>query len=199
MWDGLRLYASEIFHRRPASAARRHGPVHGVTEVNAFAYAFRVTEDETTKRLMILQAAGWLPLLRRDLIGFFGPMEGRGLDALGAEIDGEAPALAEVFEELSPDAARVRLDRDPRSRTAYAARLRGFLFRKAFQSHQYKYAAAMEEDSALIHPRWASRVLAPALTYLPTTADPDTEDFERSVFALRRAGRLPGPRVETLG
>lgn len=38
VWDGLRLYASELLHRRPKSAARRHGPVHGVTEVNAFAY-----------------------------------------------------------------------------------------------------------------------------------------------------------------
>ncbi len=55
-----------------------------------------------------------------------------------------------------------------------ATQLRDFLFRKAFQSHQYKYAAAIEEES---------------LTYLPSAADSDSDDFKRSVYALRKAGK----------
>ena len=38
IWDGLRLYAAVVFQRRPRSAVRRHGPVHPVTEINAFGY-----------------------------------------------------------------------------------------------------------------------------------------------------------------
>ncbi len=188
VWDSLRLYASEILHRRPTSAARRHGPVHGVTEVNAFAYIWRTTRVETTKRLMILQAAGWLPLMRRDLIRFFGEQQGPGLDALGIAEPGKLPEIPELFEQLSPDLARSRLDTGRGNRALFVAQLRDHLVHRAFQSHQYKYAAAIQEESVLIHPRWSSRVLAPAVTYLPTANDPQTEVARRSLHALRQAG-----------
>ncbi|MCP3961847.1 MAG: hypothetical protein GY719_28730 [bacterium] len=188
VWDGLRLYASELFHRRPKSAARRHGPVHGVTEVNAFAYVWRTTGEETTKRLMILQAAGWLPLMRHSLDGFFGAQQGPYLDALGAPGEEALPSMEEVFEQPSPAAARSLIDRRPGGAEAFMARLRGHLLERAFQSHQYKYAAAIAEESALVHPRWTSRILAPAVTYTPVPADPETETYERSRLALRKAG-----------
>lgn len=199
VWDGLRLYAAEIFHRRNPSATRRHAPVHPVTEINAFHYAWRTTRDEETRRLMILQGAGWLPLLRQDLIGFFGPMEGEGIDTLGVAED-TAPPVDALFEAPSPTAARVRLDRDPTAAAAYRARLRSFLMTRANQSHQYKFLAAVEEESERIHPQWASRMLAPAVTYLPTARDPETETLRRSLHALESAGlglrrvpSAPGP------
>jgi hypothetical protein len=194
VWDGLRLYAAELFHRRPRTARRRHGPVHGVTEVNAFAHGWRTTNDETTKRLMILQAAGWLPLLRRDLTGFFGAPQGPGLDVLGAELDGDArtgekmPGLGNLLEEPVPALARAQLDRQPRMAAPFLAELRRFLAHKAVQNHQYKYTAALHEEATRVHPRWASRLLAPAITYLPTAGDPDTEILARSRHALRQAG-----------
>lgn len=193
VWDGLRLYASELLQRRPKSAARRHGPVHGVTEVNAFAHVWRTTANETTKRLMILQAAGWLPLMRRDLERFFGPQQGPGLDDLGRAASGnaapnEVPDFVDIFSQPSPEAARLRLDRSPRAAADYLAQLRRHLTERAFQSHQYKYAAAIAEESALAHPRWASRILAPAVTYVPTPNDPDSQVFDRSLHALRQAG-----------
>ena len=188
VWDGLRLYASEIFHQRPRSAARRHGPVHGVTEVNAFHHAWRTTRVESTRRLMILQAAGWLPLMRHALIRFFGTFEGPGLDALGTDGGRETSPTQEVFERLSPAVARRYLDRDPGHSTPFLGQLRGNLVHRAFQSHQYKYAAAIQEESTLVHPRWASRILAPAITYLPNAADPEAEVAERSLHLLRRVG-----------
>ncbi|MEM7583240.1 MAG: hypothetical protein AAF560_07660 [Acidobacteriota bacterium] len=187
VWDGLRLYASELFHRRPASAARRHAPVHGVTEVNAFAYVWRTSRHPETQRLAILQAAAWLPFMRRDLKGFLGDYEGPGLDALGNDEAERIPSVSEVFEQRSPAAARVRLDREPSAATAYLAEMRRHLVQRAFQSHQFKYAAAIQEEAALAHPRWASRILAPAVTYLPTLADPDSAVLERSRHALRSA------------
>lgn len=193
VWDGLRLYASELLHRRPQSAARRHLCVHPVTEVNAFAYVFRTSRDDFTRRLMILQAAGWLPLLYRDLSRFAGDMEGPGVDVLGdafagAEGESAIPSFAEIFAQPSPDAARVRLDRQADGPQAFMAELRSHLVHKAFQSHQYKYAAAIQEESRLVNRRWASRILAPAVTYTPSGVDPDTEIYERSLHALRQAG-----------
>ena len=192
VWDGLRLLAAEIFHRRPASAARRHGPVHPVTEVNAFAYVWRTTRNEATRRQAILQAAGWLPLLRDDMVRFFGAAEGPRLNALGQGIDASEPlpTPAELFEEPSPDLTLALLEKDPRTASTYVAELRKHLVRRAFQSHQYKLAGAIVEESSLVDPRWASRILAPAVTYLPTPNDPRTEVFDRSLRALRAAGVL---------
>lgn len=190
VWDGLRLYAAELFHRRPASAARRHGPVHPVTEVNAFHYAWRTTQQEPTRRLMILQAAGWLPLLRRDLQGFFGKMEGSGVDVLGTSVTEPAP-LEAIFEQPSAELARAHLDRDPSTANAadaYLAGLRQLLMSRANQSHQYKFLAALQEESKSVHPRWATTLLAPAVTYLPMVGDQPTETFRRSERVLRRVG-----------
>jgi hypothetical protein len=187
VWDGLRLYAAEIFFRRNPSSTRRHAPVHPVTEINAFHYAGRTTRVEETRRLMILQGAGWLPLLREDLIGLHGPMTEEGIDALGVTQEAPPPVEA-LFEEPSPAATRARLDLDPAAAGAYRAGLRSFLMTRANQNHQYKFLAAVEEESALIHPRWASRMLAPAVTYLPTARDPETETLRRSLHALERAG-----------
>ncbi len=50
------------------------------------------------------------------------------------------------------------------------------------------YVAAIEEESALAHPRWRARLLAPAVTYVPVPSDPETEAFKRSRHALRKAG-----------
>lgn len=188
VWDGLRLYASELFHRRPRTALRRHFPVHGVTEINAFHHAWRTAKNETTKRMLILQAAGWLPLLRDDFVRAFGALEGGGLDTLGATSRGKAATLEQVFAQCAPDETRVWLERGPKNAAAYLTRLRGCLADKAGEDHQFKYLAALHEESALAHPRWATRLLAPAITYLPSPAGPDTEVRERSLHALRKAG-----------
>ncbi len=59
---------------------------------------------------------------------------------------------------------------------------------RAFQDHQYKFVAVLHEESASIHPRWTSRLLAPAISYVPTAVDPQTEMRERSEHALEKAG-----------
>ncbi len=74
--------------------------------------------------------------------------------------------LEEVFEESWVDGAFIRLEQRPENAPAFLARMRHYLVRKAFQSHQYKYVAAVDEESALAHPRWRSRLLAPAVTYV---------------------------------
>jgi hypothetical protein len=191
IWDGLRLFASEIFLRRPPPSMRQHLPVHPVTEINAFVYAWRTTTDQTTKRLLILQAAGWLPLWKPVLTKRSGSLADRsGIDALGQSEHKPCMSIDDTFEQRSPDATRVCLDNDARHSNDYLSRLRAFLFRKAWQDHQYKYLAAIHEESRLVDSRWASRILAPAITYLPTGKDPDSEVSRRSMHALRTGGVL---------
>ena len=195
VWDALRLLGSEVFHRRPgrSSATGRNAllPVHALTVANACGHAWRATAIEETRRLIVLQAAGWLTALREDLVDMVDlSLEGPGIEQLGEELAAEeAPAdLDELFEEGSPAAARALLDREPGLAADYAEGLRDRLCRRAREHHQHKYAAAALEEARLAHPRRPARVLAPAIDYLARPGDPETELYRRSLEALRAAG-----------
>jgi hypothetical protein len=199
VWDALRLMGSELFLRRPgrSAAAGRAAllPVHAVTVTNALGHAWRATKIETTKRVLVLQAAAWLASLRDDLAEVVGlSMAGPGIEALGVPVQEDLPSLAALFERASPAEARAYLDRGPAKAAAYVADLRRSLFRRGQEHHQHKYAAAVREESRLAHARWASRLLAPAVDYLAHPKDAETEVYRRSLHALRKAGRAAGPR-----
>ena len=191
VWDALRAWASELFLRRlksqPANDRAALLPVHAVTVVNAFGYAWRTTRSEATRRLMVLQASGWLPRLRDDLIEIVGlAPPSRLIDALGRAVD-EKVAREELLQDPTPDVMRVRL-RDPLRMSAYQAELIGHLARKGVEAHQHKYAAAVFEESGLAHESWAPYLLACAVPYLPGKAEAETELARRSLHALAQAG-----------
>jgi hypothetical protein len=191
IWEALRAWASELFLRRlrsqPAYDRAALLPVHAVTVVNAFGYAWRTTRSEATRRLMILQASGWLARLRDDLIQIVGlAPPARVIDALGREVDAKA-AAEDLLQDPTPDVMRVRL-RDPLRRSAYQAELIGHLARKGIEAHQHKYAAAVFEESGLAHESWAPYLLACAVPYLPGQAEAETELARRSLRTIARAG-----------
>lgn len=185
VWDGLRLHAAEVFHRRAPAAERRHGPVHPVTELNAFAHVWRTAKDERLRLAAALQTAAWTAQLRDDLEGIFGEQRQATLDALGVEHDDTAPGLAAVFKQPSAGGARAAIDAAEDGANRYLGLLRRYLYERAFQDHQYKFVAALHEESVSIHPTLRSRLLAPAVTYVPAGRDPETEMSRRSRRALR--------------
>jgi hypothetical protein len=166
VWDALRLLGSEMFLKRRGRTADTGReallPVHALTVTNAFGHAARSARDDVTRRLMVLQAAGWLAAMRDDLAGLAGlSMQGPGIDTL---------------ETAPPERARE------------LARLRAALARKAQENHQHKYTAALQEESGLVHPRWAGRIVATGADYVDSPKDPETELYRRSLRALRDAG-----------
>ena len=198
VWDALRLFGSEMVLRRPGRSASDGRtallPVHALTVTNAFGHAWRSTKVEETRRLLILQAAAWLAAMRDDLGDLVGlSMAGPGIDALGVSGEIAAADPAQLLERASPAQVRACLDREPATRAGYLAGLRTSLFRKGQEHHQHKYAASMAEESRLVDPRWASRILAPAVDYLAHPADIETEIYRRSIHALQKAGVRPSP------
>ncbi len=193
IWDGLRCYASELFLRRtksrPAHDRAALLPVHTVTVVNACGHAWRSAASGETKRLLVLQAAGWLPQLR-DAIGQIVGLatEGVSLDALGDPGGSERGGLDELLADPTPRALCARLQQEPSECDALRGRLAGFLARKGSEHHQHKYAAAVFEESSLVHPRWSAHLLACAVPYLPAQSESETELCQRSLRALRKAG-----------
>lgn len=161
-WDALRLLAAEVFlarrSSRPAQDVGALLPVHAVTVVNAFGHAARRTQSATASRLMFLQAAGWLPQLRADLIGM------AGLRRDGPRIDnGERPV---------PDVATLVRE----------------LALKGVEHHQHKYAAAILDEHRVADPLWAPLLLTGALPYLPGEQDEPTDIGARAERALKKLG-----------
>ena len=187
IWDGLRLRAIEVFHCRGAAAERRHLPVHTVTELNAFAWAWRASTDPTTRRLVLLQVAGWLPLLEADFERASGERRDRPIDRLHVETQ-TRPSLDRVFAVPDEAGALLAIEAEDDGVERYLATARRHLLERAVQDHQYKFLAALHEECAALHPRWRARFLAPSISYLPTGRDSRTEMRERSDSALKRAG-----------
>jgi hypothetical protein len=161
--------------------------VHAVTVTHALGHAWRTTRSDTTRRLLVLQASGWLPQLRDDLAQIVGlPKSGPAIEMLGNSI-GESTPLADVLAEPTPETVQAALARDPAGAAAYRARLVSSLAHGASEHHQHKYAAAMLEEASRVDPRWSSHLLACAVPYLPTRTG-DSELRERSLHVLQAAG-----------
>jgi hypothetical protein len=191
VWDGLRLFAAELFLRRAASRPADQGralfPVHGVTACEALGHAFDATSDAGTKRLLILQAAGWLVSMRDAFVLRVGlSKDGPWLDGLAPREDVENTVA--LLDAPTPEGALGLLERRPAEARPMREALVGQLARKAVEHHQLKYAAAMLAEAHKVNPRWSAHLVAPALPYLPVPADPVTAAGERIEAAVREAG-----------
>jgi hypothetical protein len=198
--DGLRLCALEILMRIPGLLA-----VHPLTTLNAFRFAFRRSDDDLTRRILLLQAASWTAAFRK----FF---EGRpGFDRDRPGIDALRPADASDVPATQPFAAAAD-DKDrgaalaaalvAQGRTeALAAAARDALMQRVREHHDYKFVAAALEEIALADPHWQPALAGASMFYMRTPADPDSPVHEeaRSCCATegvsapatpRRAGRI---------
>lgn len=169
--DALRLFAADLFTLRNDSAAdSAHAirAVHPSTELNAFGHAFRATARDSTRRLLMLQAAGWLPELRDALLV---------RDAIGLDREGLETAVGRRGG--GPDAADAAAAHDE------LARYRAPVFRRSVESHQFKYLAALEQETRVCHPRWAHWLTSPVEGYLPGLDDPVSERNDRALRVLK--------------
>ncbi len=189
-WDAILLLGSEVFGRRPgrrsADGRRALLPVHAFTVPSALRSSFLLARDDATRRLLLLQAATWTAALRDDLKRAVElSMDGAGLVAADSDEPGGLEALVAGG---APARALGYLGRSPQDAAAYLSRLELRLSERGREHHQHKYAAALREEAARVHPRLRPRLLAPALDYLAHPADETTDAFRRAERALDDAG-----------
>ena len=164
LWDAMFLAAVELLVRQPGIVA-----LHAVTTTNALHYAYRCSEDEQTRRMLLLQNASFLPLFR-------GAMQQRGavddfaLDQLQPVGTGTATdaAVEEIFEDVNREPMRAAgktleyLQRDAPLDT-WSHRALQLIVAKGTDAHDYKFGCAVLEDALQISPDWRSRYLAAAV------------------------------------
>ncbi len=171
-WDAMFAYSGELVMRQPGIL-----PLHAVTTANAVHYLFHHTSDESTRKLLLLQMASFLPLFRESAKGR-GELRERRIDEL--QPSEKAPgSLASIFAEVNRDrdsACRQALHylesgADPNALVAEARRL---IFAKGTNAHDYKFSSAVLEDYATMHGAARSRFLASSLYLLRGSAEADS-------------------------
>jgi len=171
LFDALFSASGELMMRDPGIVS-----LHASTFTNAAHYAWNRCGDETTRRLLLLQNASFLPLFRGAPKTAGSPLD--ELEPLSPKASGAA-ALGEIFADLGSDrvtAARktlawLRDTPDPRAFTAEARRL---VFLKGTNSHDYKFSSAVFEDYHAMAPGWRDRFLAASVFNLRGTSEPDS-------------------------
>lgn len=187
IWDAMFLGAGELLVRQPGIVG-----LHAVTSTNALHYAFTASQNDETKRLLLLQNAAFLPLFR-------GAMEGRGrvadVDVRALEpispAAGDSGALGEIFGDISSDrmlAARKTLAyaRQHSDAKPFIDAARLLVFLKGNDAHDYKFSSALLEDFAHVSPGWRDRYLAAGVFSLPGSGEADNKLVERTRAALAR-------------
>src|SRR5262249_30400286 len=75
--DAVFLTAGELLMRQPGIVG-----LHCVTTVNALHYAYQATGNDETRRLMLLQAAAFLPMFREAMVRRSGKLADLRVDRL---------------------------------------------------------------------------------------------------------------------
>lgn len=158
IYDGLFLAAGELLMRQPGIVA-----LHAMTSTNAMHYAFKMSSNDHTRRMVLLQNAAFLPLFR-DAMKNRGDVKENWITDLDAA-SSEGTSLNDVFGKIGPNtddaAANVLgyLDGDGKA-DDLIAEARRHVFLKGTDSHDYKFSSAVLEDYYHISPEWRNRYLA---------------------------------------
>lgn len=181
LWDAFFDGAGELLMMRPGIVS-----LHAVTSANALHFAWQTSQNDETRRLLLLQAAAFLALFRGNRL-----KSERLIDQLAPlPMKAGAPdALGEIFAEIGADrftAARKALayleaNPDPRE---FIHAARKFIFLKGRDSHDYKFSSAVLEDYAHVSPVWRARFLAASVFNLRGSSGPDNELVQRTRAAL---------------
>ena len=184
IFDALHAAAGELLMKQPGIVA-----LHAVTTTNAIRYLFDTTGRDSTRRMLLLQNASFLPMFREA-------MKGRGevgsitLDALrtGA-VDGADSRIDSIFRNVGTRNLRaaggvmrhLESGGDAGELISAARRL---IFLKGTDSHDYKFSSAVLEDYYKVSPTFRNQFLAASAYKLRGSGDRDNGLVNRIRSAL---------------
>jgi len=177
VWDGLFAGAAELPMRRPDILS-----LHAVTTINALHFAYQTSREDDNRKMMMLQAAAFLPLFRGNLD------KGPRIDAFEPSA-ADAGGVTDIFAEVTRDrmsAARNTLaylqsGKDAKALIDTARRL---IFVKGQNAHDYKFSSAVLEDFSHVSPAWRERFLAASVFLLRGSGAKDNTLIGRARAAL---------------
>lgn len=183
IWDALHLSAGEYLMEQTGIVA-----LHAATTTNALRHAFEMSDNDETRRLLLLQNAAFLPMFHAAMRSR-GKLQDLQLASLETEATRTAPPIDEIFSKVGRDRlqsarqtlAYLRGDGDARD-LIDAARVLVFL--KGSDSHDYKFSSAVMEDYYLVSPEWRNQYLAANVFNLHGSSERDNPLVERTRAAF---------------
>jgi hypothetical protein len=184
-WDALLNAAGELMMRRPGIIA-----LHAVTSLNGLYFAYRIAHEDSTRQLLLLQAAAFITLFR----GQPELQQGFSIDQLQPGVlEQTAPeAIADIFSAISYEANPVGAGKvlaylqGPQPLERFVQGARHLLIYKGDNAHDYKFGSAVLEDYQHLSPAWGHRYLAASVPGLHGSASPDHTLVARTKAALGR-------------
>ncbi len=189
VWDAIFLAAGELLMRQPGIVG-----VHCLTSANALHYAYQMSGNDDTRKLVTLQGAAFMPLFR-------GAMTGRGklsdlrIDTL-QQAETDKDAVEDVFADLNKGAQKNQLPAAQRTLALVAgnpakaqdliAAARRLIFAKGRDSHDYKFSSAALEDYYHVSPKFRPNFMAASLFNQCGAADRDNDLIQRTRTALAK-------------
>lgn len=166
IWKVLFDTAAEFVLHQPGIVA-----VHAQTSANALHYAYRVSDDEPTQQLALLQCASFIPMFREMTQAKDTDINLQKLQPLPLEHHGADP-LEEIFSALAGEhrlqAARKSLAylNNGGDASKLIASARHHVVYGAQEAHDYKFAEAVFDSCAQFQdPSWRSRFLSAGMAY----------------------------------
>jgi hypothetical protein len=185
VWEALLLGAGELLMRAPGIIG-----LHTLTSLNALHFAHQNVANADTRKLLLLQAASFLPMFREAILVREKKMGNVKIDEL---TPGEAQArvgVADVFKDVGKNrtaAARTAmtyLKANPTGVKELTDEGRRLIFLKGTDSHDYKFSTAVLEDLSVMSPAWRDRFLAASLFWMKGSEVPDSPLVKRAHAAL---------------
>jgi hypothetical protein len=186
VWQALLTRAAELTVQQPGIIG-----LHSVTSANALHFAYRRTADDSTRRMLLLQAVAFVAMFRERMGG---PKLNEAvtvgkLEPLTPGSTGPA-ALEEIFAEVHTrrlDAIRktiTLLHSGGLAPDLFLRRGRQMIYLKGTDSHDYKLSEAVWEDGHHVAPSFRPYFLAASLSNLKGSTDKDNQLVQRTRAAL---------------
>lgn len=184
VWDAVFVGSGELLMRRPGIIG-----LHSLTTANALHYAYRTSADDSTRRMLLLQACAFLPKFRQSAMNR-GAMSDDTVDDLEpVKLATPDAAAAEIFADVSRDRTRaagklksyLAAGGDARNIINTARRL---VFLKGRDAHDYKFSSAVLEDYGHASREWRDVFLALSVFNLRGAGERDNGLVQRTRNAL---------------
>ena len=158
LWDAIFNFSGELLRRHPGIVS-----LHAVTSSNALHFAFQNCANESTRKLLLLQACSFMPLFRGDSV----ENDHNRFDQLRPTpvVDDPSEAMTDIFATMDTSKAQAAskvfhyLESGQSPRT-FIDTARRYLFLKGSNSHDYKFTSAALEDFYHVSPKWRHHYLA---------------------------------------
>jgi hypothetical protein len=185
VWDALYLSSGELNVRQSGIVA-----LHAVTTTNGLRFAWQMSANDNTRKMLLLQNAAYVTLFREAMTGR-GKLSPYELDKMTPQAveSGPAEAVDEICRDISSDrmlAATKLLGylKQPADAQRFIDSIRLLVFLKGTNSHDYKFSSAVLEDFQVVSPEWRNRFLAASVFNLRGSQGADNRLVARTRGAL---------------